>query len=455
LPADTPLACLDLALTIAREYGAQTKAYTAALFLGNLAIANNDVEGVQKYLGILREICDPKHAAQVVNLLAVEAAALALAGDSTSARATADRALDLARERNFPESERWSLLVSRQRIEIATGDPARARQTLLDEAARVPEGMRRTFTEILADVALAASALRTGGGIPVDVTRSIMQRACANAWPGFANLLTTIAAHLCADALKLGIEPEFTRRMIRERNVPAPDPYEPHWPWPVRIHALGTLQVDVDEKPIAFGARVPRKPLELLKLLIARGPAPIDATVALDALWPQAEGPDARGAYDMAILRLRKLLGHEDALRLDGGRIGLDPACVWVDAFAFQHGAIEHYPGPLFGDEAVASWWASARERLHQRFLRRTAERAGTLERDGDFEQALGLYEAGLAQDSLAENLYRGAIRCHLAAGRAADALRVYRRCRDQLSIVLGVRPSAITTALIADLTPS
>jgi DNA-binding SARP family transcriptional activator len=62
----------------------------------------------------------------------------------------------------------------------------------------------------------------------------------------------------------------------------------------------------------------------------------------------------------------------------------------------------------------------------------------------------LALYEAALAQDPLAENLYRGAIRCHLAAGRSGDALRAYRRCREQLSLVLGVSPSAATSKLVA-----
>ena len=74
------------------------------------------------------------------------------------------------------------------------------------------------------------------------------------------------------------------------------------------------------------------------------------------------------------------------------------------------------------------------------------------MERSGELEQALVLYEAGLSQDPLAEELYQGAIRCHLAAGRAADALRAYRRCREQLSIVLGVSPSATTSKLIAGL---
>jgi len=339
----------------------------------------------------------------------------------------------------------------RERLEIASGDATRAGQALLEESERHPErSLYREISRILADVASAADALRREGAIPPELTRRIVERAHEHAWPGFATLLAPIAARLCSDALRMGIEVEFVRHVIRERHLPAPDAYEPFWPWPVRIHALGGLRVDANDVPIQFGPKPPRKPLELLKLLVARGPGAIDMATVFDALWPDAEGAEARGAFDMAVLRLRKLLGRDDALRLDGGRIGFDPACVWVDAFAFQHGAIDDYPGPLFGEDVVAPWWAGARERLHQRFLRLAQDRGRALEQRGEFEQALSLYEAALAQDPLAENLYRGAIRCHLATGRAADALRVFRRCRDQLSIVLGVAPSAATADLVA-----
>ena len=94
----------------------------------------------------------------------------------------------------------------------------------------------------------------------------------------------------------------------------------------------------------------------------------------------------------------------------------------------------------------------SARERLHQRFLRRTVERGRELESERRFADALALYEAALAEDSLAEELYQGTIRCHIAQGRHADAMRAFRRCREQLSIVLSVRPSADTLALVATL---
>ena len=337
------------------------------------------------------------------------------------------------------------------RIEIAGGDPQKARDALLNTAAQF-EGMRRDFALILADVASAAHALRVRGAVPPDLTRSIIRRASEYAWPGFGTLLAPIAARLCSDALKLGVEPEFVRHVISERHLSPPVVDDPHWPWPIRVHALGGLRVEVDREPLTFGSRAQRRPLDLLKVVVAHGPAPVDTATVLDALWPDADGASARAAFDMTVMRLRKLLLREDAVRLDAGRIELDPSIVWVDAFAFGRGAIDDYAGPLFGTDAVAPWWAAARERLHQRFLRRTIERGALLEQEGRIDAALAVYEAGLAQDTLAEELYRGAIRCHLAAGRAAGALRVYRRCRDQLSIVLSVAPSATTTALVAPL---
>jgi hypothetical protein len=37
---------------------------------------------------------------------------------------------------------------------------------------------------------------------------------------------------------------------------------------------------------------------------------------------------------------------------------------------------------------------------------------------------------------------------CHRERGNVADAIRVFRRCRENLSIILGIPPSSETTAL-------
>ena len=58
------------------------------------------------------------------------------------------------------------------------------------------------------------------------------------------------------------------------------------------------------------------------------------------------------------------------------------------------------------------------------------------------------LYQRGLELDSLAEPLYRRLMVCHQQRGDRAEAINVYRRCRDSLSIVLGVRPSTETENL-------
>ncbi|HJU22157.1 MAG TPA: hypothetical protein VJ891_06580, partial [Casimicrobiaceae bacterium] len=397
LPATTPTECLELAAKIASESGAQTVAFTAALFLANQSVSDNDRDSARKRLDALHEIADPDHPTQTVNALAAEAGVLGLLGEWPRARASIARALQLARKHAFPVPDQWTLVMTSQRIEIAAGDARRAREALLEESERHPEGtVYRELSRILADVALAMHALRSDGAISPELTHRIIERAREHAWPGFATMLTPIAARLCADALRMGVEREFVTHVIRERNLPAPDAFEPCWPWPIRIHALGGLRVDVNDRPVQFGPKAPRKPLELLKLLVARGPSAVDMAVVFDALWPDAEGAEARGAFDMALLRLRKMLGDDGALRINGGRVGFDIGRVWVDAFAFQHGAIDDYPGPLFGDDAVAPWWAAARERLHQGFLRRAQDRGATLEQSGDFEQALALYEAAL-----------------------------------------------------------
>lgn len=452
LPAGDPVACLELAVSLAREHGGRSVAFSAALFLAHMAVATNDRAAAAGRLAALREFVDPAHPRQLINVLEVESNVLALNGDWAGAMAVLRRVRELARVHAFPPSQMWNIEVYEQRLALASGAHGPAREALLRLADGYPAGPRREFALVLADVAAAAQAEQDQGRLPEPLVRAVMERARTYDWPGFAVHLAPLAARICSEALRLGIEPEFARRVVADRHLAPPTPHAPHWPWAVRIRALGTLAVEVDGAPLAFGPRAQRKPLDLLKLLVAQGPAAVDAAIVLDALWPDADGAAARAAFDMAVMRLRKLLGHADALRLDAGRVGFDLGRVWVDAFAFAAGASDDYPGPLFGADAVEPWWAAARERLHQRFLRRAGERGRELEARGEHDAALALYEAGLAQDPLAESLYQGAIRCQLAAGRSADALRVFRRCREQLSIVLGVKPSAATSRLVADL---
>ena len=79
--------------------------------------------------------------------------------------------------------------------------------------------------------------------------------------------------------------------------------------------SLGRFEIRLYGKPIEFGRKVPRKILALLKALIALGGTAVSESALIDALWPDEEGDAAHGAYTMAIIRLRKLLGESGHAR--------------------------------------------------------------------------------------------------------------------------------------------
>ena len=95
-------------------------------------------------------------------------------------------------------------------------------------------------------------------------------------------------------------------------------------------------------------------------------------------------------------------------------------------------------------------WALPLRDRLRARFIRSVDALGQRLEPAGRLEHAIALYRAALEQDNLAEELYQRLIACHLSRGETAQALNAYRRCRELLSVVLGVRPSARTETLVA-----
>ena len=81
--------------------------------------------------------------------------------------------------------------------------------------------------------------------------------------------------------------------------------------------------------------------------------------------------------------------------------------------------------------------------------LRRAVEACGRhLEQAENWELAARIYERGIALDLLAEPLYRRLMTCQAKLDRTAQAIETYRRCRQALSVVLGIAPAAETEAL-------
>jgi LuxR family maltose regulon positive regulatory protein len=263
---------------------------------------------------------------------------------------------------------------------------------------------------------------------------------------------SAMMATLCAHALEHGIEPEYVRMLIRKRDLAPPldRPLPQSWPWPVRIYALGRLRLDVAGSEPTSKRKPPRKPLELLALLIASGEAGATVERAVEALWPDLDGANSREALRVALYRLRRLLGDERAVLTVDGRIALNASHCWVDAWTFDASAermLDLYHGP-FADESTAAWAFTYRDRLQSRYVRAVLEAGAILERHELVEQALACYERGLQYGGLAEALYQRVLACCVTLGRRAEGLAAYDRYRKHLREALGVSPSEQTEKL-------
>lgn len=279
---------------------------------------------------------------------------------------------------------------------------------------------------------------------------------------------------LAALALEHDIDTAFAGSIIRRYALPAPPGADDKWPWPLRIRTLGHFVIERDEPGEKAPRKESRKPLDLLKLLLALGPAPVPVARLCVALWPEAEGDAARNSFDNALHRLRKLLGGDRHVQLVSGGVSLNPATCWndvtalnacfaqMDPLAADEGttqglaladrALALYQGDFLAGEDDLPEVVTARERLQLRFARQMGVHGARLEAAGDLDAATLLYRRIIEQHPLAEAIYRRLIVCLLARGQRAEAYEVYRRCRQQLSVVLGMRPAHETDALVADL---
>ena len=192
----------------------------------------------------------------------------------------------------------------------------------------------------------------------------------------------------------------------------------------------------------------------------------------MQALWPEADGDAAKRSFDVTLHRLRRLLGRDDAVVLEAGKLALNQAVVWADALAFERlaaraeeslrvgartpgmplaelvdRALRLYRGALLASDDDG-WAQPARERLRHRYLA-LVERAGEfLEHAERADAALACYQRAVDLDPPAERIYQRIIRFLHARGRRAEALEVYRRCRAILAATVDAQPSSETEAL-------
>ena len=295
--------------------------------------------------------------------------------------------------------------------------------------------------------------------------------------------LPSIVANLCVRALDASIEVEYVRTLISKRNlVPDSPPLEcENWPWVLKIHTLGRFELIKDGKLLTFQGKVQKKPLDMLKAIIAFGGKEVSDEQLIDTLWPEADGDVANFSFKTTLHRLRQLIGKEGAIELTEGRITLAPQYCWVDAWAFQRlaekteslwreyrdthkmrtdknaitqlmqvseKAMSMYGGEFLPGDRKHFWTISMRERLKSKFIRLVGRIGNYYEHAEQWESVIELYQKALEVDDLQEEFYRRLMLAYQKIGRHAEMLSMYDRCRNILSSVLGIEPSLDTEAV-------
>ena len=453
----------------AREHGFAVLEFEAVAVLSFAALYSGDDAQARTWLDDLARLIDPasnyhqRFASQMRGWHALQHGQLA------AAREHADALRAAVARSDMPARFRATWLQLPVYVCFAEGQEAQACAELSAMCADAEPGSRQILEANLGSLQ-AGRALRAGR---YDAAQAFL----AAAWGLAAQTryyqllapLRSLLAQLAAFALERGVAATFANQLIARRRLAPPSPATAPWPWRLRIQTLGRFGITLADEPLAFDGKVPRKPLALLKALIAFGADAVPEHLLTDALWPDDEADAAHDAFNVALHRLRKLLpGGTDLVRLQNGRLSLDRDACWVDCRAFEElladtdrasqvqplpldrmrRAFALYQGHFLADDNGEAWSVSARERLRGKFSRVVVASAGAFSAAGRDEEALACYRRGIEADDLNEDFYQGVMRCALALKRPADGLVAYRRLERMLSLGLGIAPSPASQAL-------
>ncbi len=411
---------------------------------------------------------------RVTNGLRAQAAMHTWRGEYRHALARIELLLALCDDLQVPLRDRGTYFVQRAYCLIGLREHAGA-VAQLQALQPLQNGGQGDVLAALLDLARAVQALDDGVATARALVASALRRCEALDFNRFLMPLPQWASRLAEIALDDGVATEFVTTAVRARRLQPADPTREDWPWRLQIQALGPLRLRRDGAPLRFTGKVPKKPLELLALLVAHGGRPMPLDVAQNALWSATEAGDPKAALEAALSRLRKLLDVPDVVLIGDGGLLLDARLAWTDVAAFEtleqrwraamapgaargaapaetaalaRRAIALYGGALLGSDSLSPAGRVLREGLARRFAALVAGHGRTLETEGHWREAAELYEQGLARDMVAEPLYRALMRVQLQLGERAEAMRTFVRCRDMLAMVLGVAPSHDTCAL-------
>ncbi len=399
----------------------------------------------------------------------------ALNMDLSRAMSHQRRALKLSTEVGLPFAVAQSHLAAAQLLH-ELGDHREASRHLR-ESLRAGRALQSRIFEFI--YLLTEARFAFDKGLEGPALKNLARAMALGRKEGYVNFSwwrPSFMSGLCIKALEAGIETEYVRDLVVRRGLAPADPplHLESWPWYLKIYSLGRFGLVRKESPVAFPGKVKKRPLEMLKAIIAFGCRDVSEGQLSDALWPHADGDVAHTSFATTLHRLRRLIGNDDVIILREGRVSLNERLCWVDAVAFERiadeaesawksasndrdalralrlseRAVELYRGHLLAGEEEKAWAVSAGERLLGKAIRCLIRTGAFWQRQGSLERAVECFQRGLEIDDRTEAFYQHLMHCHVKLGQRAEAVKVYRRCRKTLAALLGVSPSPETEAI-------
>jgi DNA-binding SARP family transcriptional activator len=354
------------------------------------------------------------------------------------------------------------------------------RQRAFEEVAKAHELAVRTgskIVEFISGLFEAYFTLDSGEkNLAAERLRAAMALGKRQGFVNFHMWRPDIISRLCVLCLEEGIEQQYVKRLIRERDL-FPDEVPlavENWPWRLKVHVLGQFKVIKDGMPLKFNRKVPKKPTDMLKLLISLGGRDVPEEKISDALWQDADGDTAHVAFTTTLKRLRSMIGVDDAILLSNGRLSLNPRYCWTDVWMFEDliGKAKVYSAGEMDrtairlvEEAIEVYGSGFnvnldedpleilfQERIRSKFIRSIIKLATYWDQAGEYEKAIECYKKGIEVEILSEELHQRLMVCLDKCGHRAEAMSQYNRLSKVFSKVLGIEPSSETKKIYKEL---
>lgn len=369
------------------------------------------------------------------------------AGDLIAAQNQLETAVSLVESCGNPVTLAFChILQSQLFLETGAFDKA---ENLLREIANEPRLGQGGLIHFLVDLAFAGCAFALNR---VNEAQQHCRAAFSFArkegpWPPFS-LSSRSLTIVCAKALEARIEEDVVLEFIKQWRLepPAPASSNEPKPWPVRVYVLGGFEIIRDGKPLTLSAKTPRKPLELLSLLICAGRDGIFRETAAGELWPDSDGDRAIQNLNTTLHRLRKLLGDDEAVVQQGGQLFINGELCWVDCWQFQlhvrqlESSLAHrtgltealalYRGPFAAGHQHLSITVGYSSELHTQWLNVLASAVPFfVAKDMDTTSQRAVQQA-LASDETAAAVFPILVRTLSKSGKGTEAMDLLHRCR-------------------------